>query len=129
MGPQNVGPQNPNLIPCSQWNTTAALSQTNADVNMHNTLAQLTLALRPRNDLTVNAGFKFYRQDYYNDYLAYNPFERLLRVYRRERHDFHGYGYPTGYHERHISSRTPSSSTTELLRICSRWTTTMSTAD
>jgi hypothetical protein len=73
LGPQNVGPQNPNLTPCSQWNTTAALSQSAADVNMHNTLAQLTLALRPRNDLTVNSGFKFYRQAYYNDYLAYNP--------------------------------------------------------
>jgi hypothetical protein len=72
-GPQNVGPQNPNLLPCSQWNTPAALSQSNADVNMHNTLAQMTLALKPRNDLTVNAGFKFYRQSYYNDYLAYNP--------------------------------------------------------
>jgi Putative outer membrane beta-barrel porin, MtrB/PioB len=72
-GPQNVGPQNPNLLPCSQWNTPAALSQTNADVNMHNSLAQMTLALKPRNDLTVNTGFKFYRQSYYNDYLAYNP--------------------------------------------------------
>src|SRR5580692_4258960 len=39
LGPQNVGPQNPNLVPCSQWNSAAALSQTNADVNMHNTLA------------------------------------------------------------------------------------------
>jgi hypothetical protein len=73
LGPQNVGPQNPNLIPCSQWNTTAALSQSAADVNMHNTLAQMTLALRPRNDLSVNTGFKYYRQNYYNDYLAHNP--------------------------------------------------------
>ena len=72
-GPQNIGPQNPNLFPCGQWNTPAALSQSAADVNMHNTLAQMTLALKPRNDLTVNAGFKFYRQSYYNDYLAYNP--------------------------------------------------------
>jgi hypothetical protein len=40
---------------------------------MHNTLAQMTLALKPRNDLTVTTGFKFYRQSYYNDYLAYNP--------------------------------------------------------
>jgi hypothetical protein len=73
LGPQNVGPQNPNLIPCSQWNTTAALSQSAADVNMHNTLAQMTLALRPRNDLSVNTGFKYYRENYYNDYRAYNP--------------------------------------------------------
>ncbi len=94
LGPQNVGPQNPNLIPCSQWNTTAALSQTNADVNMHNTLAQLTLALRPRNDLTVNAGFKFYRQDYYNDYLAYNPSNGYYGYIAENGIDFHAYGYP-----------------------------------
>src|SRR6202789_559722 len=73
LGPQNVGPQNPNLIPCSQWNTPAALSQSSADVNMHNTLAQMTLVLRPQNDIDVNAGLKFYRQAYLNDYLAYNP--------------------------------------------------------
>jgi Putative outer membrane beta-barrel porin, MtrB/PioB len=73
LGPQSLGPQNPNLVPCSQWNTTAALSQSAADVNMHNTLAQVTLALLPRGDLTVNTGFKYYRQNYYNDYLAYNP--------------------------------------------------------
>jgi hypothetical protein len=40
---------------------------------MHNSLAQMTLVLRPRDDLDVNAGLKFYRQAYYNDYLAYNP--------------------------------------------------------
>jgi hypothetical protein len=94
LGPQNVGPQNPNLIPCSQWNTTAALSQNDADVNMHNTLAQLTLALRPRNDLTVNAGFKFYRQNYYNDYLAYNPSNGYYGYIAENGIDFHAYGYP-----------------------------------
>ena len=41
LGPQNVGAQkNPNLVPCSQWNTPAALSQSSADVNMHNTLSR-----------------------------------------------------------------------------------------
>jgi hypothetical protein len=94
LGPQNVGPQNPNLIPCSQWNTSAALSQTNADVNMHNTLAQMTLALRPRSDLTVNAGLKFYRQDYYNDYLAYNPSNGYYGYIAENGIDFHAYGYP-----------------------------------
>jgi hypothetical protein len=61
------------LVPCSQWNTTAALSQTKADVNMHNTLAQAGLVVRPRSDLSVDTGFKFYRQAYYNNYIAYNP--------------------------------------------------------
>jgi hypothetical protein len=94
LGPQNVGPQNPNLTACSQWNTTAALSQSDADVNMHNTLAQVTLALRPRNDLTVNAGFKFYRQDYYNDYIAYNPSNGYYGYIAENGIDFHAYGYP-----------------------------------
>jgi hypothetical protein len=73
LGPQDVGPQNPNLFPCGQWNTPAALSQMSADVNMRNTLVQTTLVLRPRSDLEVDAGLKYYRQSYYNDYLAYNP--------------------------------------------------------
>jgi hypothetical protein len=71
--PQDVGPQNPNLVSCAQWNTTAALLAQKADVNMHNTLAQIGLVLRPRGDLMFDGGFKFYRQAYYNDYLAYNP--------------------------------------------------------
>jgi hypothetical protein len=70
---QDVGPQNPNLFDCSRWNTTASLSQQQADVNMRNTLAQLGLVLRPRHELQLDGGFKFYRQAYYNDYLAVNP--------------------------------------------------------
>ena len=93
LGPQNVGPQNPHLFPCSQWNTPAALSQSDADVNMHNTLVQMTLALRPRNDLTVNAGFKFYRQDYYNDYLAYNPSNGYYGYIAENGADLRAYGY------------------------------------
>jgi hypothetical protein len=97
LGPQNVGPQNPNLIPCSQWNTTAALSQSAADVNMHNTLAQMTLALRPRNDLSVNAGFKYYRQNYYNDYLAYNPSNGYYGYIGENGVYPHAYGFPLSY--------------------------------
>jgi hypothetical protein len=97
LGPQNVGPQNPNLIPCSQWNTTAALSQSDADVNMHNTLAQLTLALRPRNDLTVNTGFKYYRQNYYNDYLAYNPSNGYYGYIGENGAYLRAYGFPLSF--------------------------------
>jgi Putative outer membrane beta-barrel porin, MtrB/PioB len=97
LSPQNVGPQNPNLIPCSQWNTTAALSQSNADVNMHNTLAQMTLALRPRNDLTVNTGFKYYRQNYYNDYLAYNPSNGYYGYIGENGVYLHTYGLPLAF--------------------------------
>jgi hypothetical protein len=94
LGPQNVGPQNPNLVPCSQWNSTAALSQSDADVNMHNTLAQITLALRPTSDLTVNGGLKLYRQDYYNDYIAYNPSNGYYGFITENGVDFHAYGSP-----------------------------------
>jgi hypothetical protein len=73
LGVQNLGPQNPALMPCSQWNTTAALSQQTANVNMHNTLAEAKLALQPSASLSVNAGIKYYRQQYDNDYIAYNP--------------------------------------------------------
>lgn len=71
--PSDVGPQNPRLLSCSQWNTTAALSQPTADVSMHNTLAELKLAFQPHDSLSLNGGLKYYRQDYDNDYLAYNP--------------------------------------------------------
>jgi len=73
LGLQNLGPQNPGLIPCSQWNTTAALSQRTADVNLHNTLAEAKLALQPSTSLAVNTGIKYFRQKYDNNYIAYNP--------------------------------------------------------
>lgn len=71
--PSDVGPANPRLLPCSQWNTVAALSQPTADVSMHNTLAELKLVLQPRSAVSINGGIKYYRQSYGNDYLAYNP--------------------------------------------------------
>jgi hypothetical protein len=73
LGPQDVGPQNPHLIPCSQWNTTAALSQPTADVSMHNTLAELKLTLQPSSAFNFNAGLKYYRQKSDDNYIAYNP--------------------------------------------------------
>jgi hypothetical protein len=73
LGVQDVGPRNPALLPCSQWNTTAALSQQTADVSMHNTLAEAKLALQPSASLRVNAGIKYFRQKYDNNYTAYNP--------------------------------------------------------
>jgi hypothetical protein len=97
LGPQNVGPQNPNLIPCSQWNTPAALSQSSADVNMHNTLAEMTLVLRPRSDLDVNGGLKFYRQDYLNDYVSYNPSNGDYGYIGENGAYLHEYGYPLAF--------------------------------
>jgi Putative outer membrane beta-barrel porin, MtrB/PioB len=97
LGPQNVGPQNPNLIPCSQWNAAAALSQSSADVNMHNTLAQMTLVLRPRSDLDVNGGLKFYRQAYLNDYLSYNPSNGDYGYIGENGSYLHEYGFPFAF--------------------------------
>jgi hypothetical protein len=72
-GTMNLGPQNPQLFPCSQWNTNAALSVPNANVRIQNTLLQGTLVLQPTSAITLRGGAKYYRQDYENSYLAYNP--------------------------------------------------------
>jgi hypothetical protein len=113
LGPQNVGPQNPNLIPCSQWNTPAALSQSSADVNMHNTLAQMTLVLRPRSDLDVNGGLKFYRQSYYNDYLAFNPSNGNYGYIGENGAYLHEYGYPLAF----LNSTFPANATIDDARV------------
>jgi Putative outer membrane beta-barrel porin, MtrB/PioB len=107
LGPQNVGAQNPNLVPCSQWNTAAALSQSAADVGMHNTLAQMTLVLRPRSDLDINGGLKFYRQDYLNDYLSYNPSNGDYGYIGENGAYLHEYGYPLAF----LSSTFPANAT------------------
>jgi Putative outer membrane beta-barrel porin, MtrB/PioB len=72
-GTFNIGPQNPLLFPCSQWNTTAALSQQTANLRIVTTLTQGTLVLQPTSDLSVHAGAKYYREDYRHSYLLYNP--------------------------------------------------------
>ena len=74
-GTFNIGPQNPQLFPCSQWNTTAALSQQRANMYIVTTLTQGTLVLQPTSDLSVHVpGAKYYREDYRpNQYLNYNP--------------------------------------------------------
>jgi hypothetical protein len=68
-----IGPQNPQLFPCSQWNTTAALSQTTANMDIVTTLTQGTLVLQPTRDISVRAGAKYYREEYRNQYVMYNP--------------------------------------------------------
>jgi hypothetical protein len=51
-----IGPQNPQLFPCSQWNTTAALSRTRANMAIVTTLTQGTLVLQPSSDVSDRAG-------------------------------------------------------------------------
>src|SRR3984885_3577603 len=72
-GTFNIGPQNPQLFPCSQWNTTAALSQPTANMLIVTTLTQATLVLQPTSDVSVRGGAKYYREDYRNQYVNYNP--------------------------------------------------------
>ena len=72
-GSFNVGPGNPQLFPCNQWNTTAALSQQTANLLIVTTLTQGTLVLQPTSNVSVRAGAKYYREDYRNQYVLYNP--------------------------------------------------------
>jgi hypothetical protein len=72
-GSFNIGPGNPNLFPCNQWNTTAALSQQRANMLIVTNLAQGSIVLQPTSALSVRAGAKYYREDYRNQYLMYNP--------------------------------------------------------
>jgi hypothetical protein len=72
-GTFNLGAGNPQLFPCSQWNTTAALSQRTADMSIVTNLAQGTIVLQPTSRLSVRAGAKYYREDYQHQYVMYNP--------------------------------------------------------
>jgi Putative outer membrane beta-barrel porin, MtrB/PioB len=72
-GTFNVGPGNPQLFSCNQWNTTAALSQQRANMLIVTTLTQGTLLLQPTSDVSVRAGAKYYREDYRHQYVMYNP--------------------------------------------------------
>ena len=65
------------------------------------------LALRPRNDLTVNTGLKFYRQSYYNDYLAYNPSNGYYGYIGENGEYVHAYGVPLAF----INGTFPSNAT------------------
>ena len=72
-GTFTIGPGNPFLYPCSQWNTTAALSQKTANMLIVSNLVQESIVLQPTSDVSVRTGAKYYREDYRNQYLAYDP--------------------------------------------------------
>jgi hypothetical protein len=69
----NPGPGNPFLYPCDQWNTTAALSQKTANMLIVTNLLQESIVLQPTSDVSVRTGAKYYREDYRNQYVEYNP--------------------------------------------------------
>jgi len=69
----NLGAGNPLLYPCDQWNTTAALSQKTANMVIMTDLLQESIVLQPLRDVSVRTGAKYYREDYRNQYVEYNP--------------------------------------------------------
>lgn len=58
---------------CADWNTTAALSRTSADLRIDSTLLHAKLVLQPAALVTVQGNLKYHRQDYRGGYFAYNP--------------------------------------------------------
>jgi hypothetical protein len=72
-GSLQLGPQNPYLYNCADWNTSSALSRPNADMSIDTSMLDARIVLQPTSDLSLRGGFKFNREDYRNTYLAYNP--------------------------------------------------------
>jgi len=54
-------------------NTTAALSQQTANMLIVTNLVQGSIVLQPTSEVSVHAGGKYYREDYRNQYVMYNP--------------------------------------------------------
>ena len=67
-----VGPGNPFLYSCADWNTPAALSRTTADMSIDTTLVNARVVVQPSNAFSVRGG-EFNREDYRNTYVAFNP--------------------------------------------------------
>jgi len=63
----------PFTFDCADWNTTAALSRTSADLSIDSTLLNAKLVLQPTSLVTVQGHLKYHSQDYRGDYFAFNP--------------------------------------------------------
>jgi len=72
-GSLQLGPQNPFLHDCADWNTPAALSRRTADMQIDTALFDARVVLRPWSDVSLRGNLRFQREDYRNTYLAYNP--------------------------------------------------------
>lgn len=66
-------PVNPFLFDCSDWNTTAALSQTRADLSIGTSMLAARVVLQPGRRVTLRGEMRYDEQDYRGDYLAFNP--------------------------------------------------------
>jgi len=58
---------------CANWNTTAALSQRNANARIDTGLIDARATFRPTPTFSWHAGLRWYREDNKTRYLAYNP--------------------------------------------------------
>ncbi|MBO9662971.1 MtrB/PioB family outer membrane beta-barrel protein [Dokdonella sp.] len=73
-GDLQLGPQNPLLGDCSQWNTPAALSRRSAKMRIDTSMVDARMVLNPTSQWTLRGNVKYDRQDYRTgDYLLYNP--------------------------------------------------------
>ena len=72
-GSLQLGPQNPYLFDCANWNTPNALSRTSADMRIDTMLVDGRVVLRPAPDVSLRGSVRFHREDYRSTYLAYNP--------------------------------------------------------
>lgn len=61
------------LYDCANWNTTAALSRTKADLAINGQLLDARIVLQPTDSTTWRASARFQRDDYAGTYWAYNP--------------------------------------------------------
>lgn len=58
---------------CANWNTTAALSQRNANARIDTSLFDARVTFHPTPSFGWHAGLRWYREDDKTRYLAYNP--------------------------------------------------------
>jgi hypothetical protein len=72
-GSLQLGPQNPFLMDCANWNTPNALSRPTANMSIDTMLVDGRVVLRPTPDVSVRGAVRFNREDYRNVYIAFNP--------------------------------------------------------
>ncbi|HET9033898.1 MAG TPA: MtrB/PioB family outer membrane beta-barrel protein [Dokdonella sp.] len=72
-GSLELGPQNPLLFSCDNWNTTDALSQKRGGMRIDTSLVDARISLRPTTDISVHGNVRYNREDYRNVYISYNP--------------------------------------------------------
>lgn len=72
-GSLELGPQNPLLFDCAQWNSSAALSRERAGLRIDTGLFDARAVIQPHSNLSLRGEVRFNREDYRDAYLAWNP--------------------------------------------------------